>query len=186
MTVWNNSTMSSGSLESLLPLPEAREAALYARFTTLGIDWMTSRPRSRLHRRRGVYPSWGASRNPYEEPVPRRQKRCAVAGGRSGRIVHRLEPAGQSAGDPALFLWPAGAPGGDPGHCAGRGPPLALMNDRACRVTAIFDEAMLAADPINFHPLRNDRTTAIAATDLIRFARACAHDPLIMTLPEKP
>src|SRR2546423_15565912 len=29
------------SLESLLPSPEAREAALYARFTQLGIAWTT-------------------------------------------------------------------------------------------------------------------------------------------------
>ena len=60
------------------------------------------------------------------------------------------------------------------------------MNDTPCRVTAIFDEAMLAADPVYFHPLRNDRTTAIAAADLLRFARACGHDPLVMALPEKP
>ena len=39
MTVWDNSAMSSGSLEALLPSPDAREAALYARFAALGIEW---------------------------------------------------------------------------------------------------------------------------------------------------
>jgi Ala-tRNA(Pro) deacylase len=44
---------------------------------------------------------------------------------------------------------------------------------------------MLVRDPLNFHPLRNDRTTAIAASDLLRFMRDTGHEPLVMRLPGK-
>jgi Ala-tRNA(Pro) deacylase len=63
--------------------------------------------------------------------------------------------------------------------------PFALMNDTAHIVTPVLDAAMLELDPINFHPMRNDRTTAIAPGDLIRFVKACGHDPLIAPIPEK-
>jgi Ala-tRNA(Pro) deacylase len=59
------------------------------------------------------------------------------------------------------------------------------MNDRESKVRLVLDEGMLALDPLNFHPLRNDRTTAITAADLLKFARACQHDPVIVTIPEK-
>ncbi|MBU6472880.1 MAG: prolyl-tRNA synthetase associated domain-containing protein [Alphaproteobacteria bacterium] len=62
--------------------------------------------------------------------------------------------------------------------------PFALMNDRAGRVRAVLDEGLLAHDVANFHPLRNDRTTAIAPADLMRFLVATGHEPLIRTLPE--
>ena len=63
--------------------------------------------------------------------------------------------------------------------------PFALINDREGRVRVVLDEAMLARDPLNFHPLRNDRTTAIAPFDLLTFIRACGHEPLVMALPER-
>jgi Ala-tRNA(Pro) deacylase len=62
--------------------------------------------------------------------------------------------------------------------------PFALINDVARRVHVVLDEEMLNLDPLNFHPLRNDRTTAIAATDLMRFIRNCGHEPLVASLPE--
>jgi hypothetical protein len=36
------------------------------------------------------------------------------------------------------------------------------------------------ADVINSHPLRNDRTTAVASKDLIAYAEACNHPPTIL------
>jgi len=62
--------------------------------------------------------------------------------------------------------------------------PFALMNDVAHLVRPVLDEGMLALDPLNFHPLRNDRTSAIAPGDLLSFVRACGHDPIIAALPE--
>jgi Ala-tRNA(Pro) deacylase len=58
--------------------------------------------------------------------------------------------------------------------------PFALANDREHRVIPVLDRAMLACDPLHYHPLRNDRTTAIAAADLLRFIAACGHCPRIV------
>jgi len=60
--------------------------------------------------------------------------------------------------------------------------PFALINDAAHRVEVVLDEAMLAHDPLNYHPLENDRTTAIAAANLLRFIAACGHRPRIVDL----
>ncbi len=57
---------------------------------------------------------------------------------------------------------------------------FALMNDMEGRVTFVLDAALLATDPVNFHPLSNDATTAIARDDLLKFAKATGHDPLIV------
>lgn len=48
---------------------------------------------------------------------------------------------------------------------------FALINDPARKVTLVLDEALLAAEPINFHPLKNDATTAISQADLAAFIR---------------
>src|SRR5262245_38483323 len=69
------------------------------------------------------------------------------------------------------------------GIAPGAVSPFALINDAAGRVRAVLDEGMLEQDPLNFHPLRNDRTTAIKAADLVRFLRAIGHEPLVMRLP---
>ena len=47
--------------------------------------------------------------------------------------------------------------------------------------SAIFNQ-VLAHDPVNLHPLTNDRTTAIAPRDLLRFIEACGHRPEVMDL----
>jgi Ala-tRNA(Pro) deacylase len=61
--------------------------------------------------------------------------------------------------------------------------PFALINDRDRRVAAVvLDRAMLDRDPLNYHPLENDRTTAIAPADLLRFVKACGHEPRILDL----
>src|SRR5688572_215373 len=58
--------------------------------------------------------------------------------------------------------------------------PLAAINDTGGQVTVVFDEAMLAYDPLNVHPLRNDRTTTIATADLLIFLAACGHIPMVL------
>ncbi|WP_417771477.1 prolyl-tRNA synthetase associated domain-containing protein [Stappia sp.] len=61
--------------------------------------------------------------------------------------------------------------------------PFALYNDRdAQQVTPIFDAAMMAVDPLNFHPLENIATTTICRDDLLVFARACGHDPQVIAV----
>ncbi|HEY1837773.1 MAG TPA: prolyl-tRNA synthetase associated domain-containing protein [Rhizomicrobium sp.] len=63
--------------------------------------------------------------------------------------------------------------------------PFAIINDAANTVRVVLDEGMFAFEVLNFHPLRNDRTTAIAANDLPKFLTACGHAPLIVTIPAR-
>ena len=53
--------------------------------------------------------------------------------------------------------------------------PFAAINDRDGRVTVAISADLLANDPLNFHPLVNDRTTSISAADLVRFLEATGH-----------
>lgn len=60
--------------------------------------------------------------------------------------------------------------------------PFALINDEARRVRPVWDCKMLATKPLNFHPLVNTMTTAIAPADLRRFAEATGHLPIVLDL----
>ena len=62
--------------------------------------------------------------------------------------------------------------------------PFALVNDVKRLVTAVLDAAMLDRDPLNYHPLETDRTTAIAPADLLRFIAASAHLPRVVELSD--
>jgi Ala-tRNA(Pro) deacylase len=55
-----------------------------------------------------------------------------------------------------------------------------LINDTAHRVTLVLDAALMENEVINAHPLTNEATTSIAAADLVRFARATGHEPVIL------
>lgn len=58
--------------------------------------------------------------------------------------------------------------------------PFALVNDGDRRIMVVLDKAMLAHDPLNYHPLDNDRTTAVSAADLLRYIRACGQEPRVV------
>jgi Ala-tRNA(Pro) deacylase len=60
--------------------------------------------------------------------------------------------------------------------------PFGAINDREGRVSVVLDEAMMAHDRLNFHPLVNTRTTGLASADLVKFLRATGHEPLIVAL----
>jgi Ala-tRNA(Pro) deacylase len=62
--------------------------------------------------------------------------------------------------------------------------PFALINDLGRRVTPVLDRDMLNHDPLNYHPLENDRTTAVSPGDLLRFIAACGHQPQIVDLAD--
>lgn len=63
--------------------------------------------------------------------------------------------------------------------------PFAVINDTGRRVRVVLDDGMLKADPLNYHPLRNDKTTAVSADGLLRFLRDTGHEPMIVTLRER-
>ena len=47
--------------------------------------------------------------------------------------------------------------------------PFSLMNDTERRCTLWLDEALLAHELVNFHPLENTFTTTLKASDLLKF-----------------
>ena len=63
--------------------------------------------------------------------------------------------------------------------------PFAAINDTEGRVAVVLQREMLNHDLLNYHPLENDRTTAVAPGDLVRFLEACGHAPRIVEIPER-
>jgi Ala-tRNA(Pro) deacylase len=60
--------------------------------------------------------------------------------------------------------------------------PFALINDREHKVQVVLDAAMMREALLNYHPLVNNRTTAIKSADLVRFIEACGHRPATLNL----
>ena len=84
-------------------------------------------------------------------------------------LRHALGASGNlSFGQPELLLEVLGV-------APGAVTPFALINDTERRVTVFLDKGMLALDPLNYHPLSNTQTTAIAPKDLVKFIESCGH-----------
>jgi Ala-tRNA(Pro) deacylase len=60
--------------------------------------------------------------------------------------------------------------------------PLAAIHDTEGAVRVVIDARALARDPVHCHPLTNTMTTAIRGEDLLRFLRACGHEPEVVDL----
>ncbi len=168
-----------------LPPPEVREAALMARFEELGIG-----TRTYLHQ-------------PVFTVEEARSLRGSLPGGHTKNLFLKDKKAGlwlvvareELAVDLGALAKALGAPRfsfGAPGLLAqtlgvppGSVTPFALINDTQARVRVVLDEGLMALEPLNFHPLRNDRTTAIAPADLVAFLRASGHEPMLLTLPQR-
>lgn len=82
-----------------------------------------------------------------------------------------------SFGKPDLLLEVMGV---EPGSVT----PFGLINDKANRVNVILDQAMMAHDKLNYHPLQNNATTTISAADLVTFIKACGHHPRIVAVSD--
>jgi Ala-tRNA(Pro) deacylase len=63
--------------------------------------------------------------------------------------------------------------------------PFGLANDTLGEVSLVLDEGLLRHDILNFHPLTNAATTAIAREDFLRFLEAIGHTPRILALPAR-
>ena len=57
---------------------------------------------------------------------------------------------------------------------------LALLNDPERAVTFVADAALMAADPVNFHPLGNDATTALGRAGFRAFLRVLGREPVVV------
>ncbi|WDI32715.1 prolyl-tRNA synthetase associated domain-containing protein [Hyphococcus flavus] len=61
--------------------------------------------------------------------------------------------------------------------------PFTLINKSAAALSSvILDTALLACDPVWFHPLENTASTAIAPSDLKAFVSACGFEAQIIDL----
>ncbi len=57
---------------------------------------------------------------------------------------------------------------------------LGLINDPDQRVTFVIDKALWDADIVNFHPLTNTATTALAQADFRRFLELVGREPVVV------
>jgi Ala-tRNA(Pro) deacylase len=57
---------------------------------------------------------------------------------------------------------------------------LGLINDVERRVRFVLDARLWAADFVNFHPLTNTATTALAQADFRRFLSRIGRDPVVV------
>jgi len=68
--------------------------------------------------------------------------------------------------------------GVDPGSVT----PFALINDCDTQVRVVLDKEMMGMGLLNFHPLTNTMTTALAPEDLLMFIRDTGHEPDLVEL----
>lgn len=90
-------------------------------------------------------------------------------------LARRIGAGRLSFGKPELLGEVLGVP---PGSVTA----FAVINDAACRVSVVIDEALTRHETVNCHPLRNTATTNIAFADLLRFIRATGHEPKVSDL----
>lgn len=83
--------------------------------------------------------------------------------------LHRLIGSQRLSFTDAPLLWDA------LGVTPGSVTAFALLNDTKGAVKFVADEALLAYETLNFHPLRNDMTTSISRADFLAFAQAAGH-----------
>jgi Ala-tRNA(Pro) deacylase len=167
-----------------LPSPHERESVLYDRFRDLGIAWKTYEhvPVFTVEQSTQValdFPG-GHTKNLFLKDKKGGLWLVVVEAHRRvdlPALAKQLHAPRYSFGSAELLIATLGI---EPGSVT----PFALMNDKTCHVKPVLDADLLKSDPVNFHPLRNDRTTAIAAADLVRFVKSCGHDPLVVTIPE--
>jgi Ala-tRNA(Pro) deacylase len=89
----------------------------------------------------------------------------------------RIGSAKLSFGSPALL---GEALGVEPGSVT----PFALINDADRRVTLILDAALVASDPVNFHPLTNTATTQVSQAGFQAFLETLGVEPIIVDFAE--
>ena len=57
---------------------------------------------------------------------------------------------------------------------------FALINDPTRAVRLVLDAALMRCDPLNFHPLSNDATTAVSRAGFLRFLAALGREPQVV------
>jgi Ala-tRNA(Pro) deacylase len=102
-----------------------------------------------------------------EEDRPIDLKALGAALGASGRV---------SFGSPERLMRHLGV-------IPGAVTPFGLANDTDGRVRFVLDAGLMRHATLNFHPLTNEATTALARADFLRFMEAIGHAPHLLALP---
>ncbi|MBY0269925.1 MAG: prolyl-tRNA synthetase associated domain-containing protein [Burkholderiales bacterium] len=97
----------------------------------------------------------------------------------------RVDLAGTAAvlGTNKLRFAPAGVMQATLGVTPGAVSMLALVNDRAGRVTLVLDQSLAEAEALQCHPLVNTATLVIDRDNLFRFLSEIAHAPRVFPVP---
>jgi Ala-tRNA(Pro) deacylase len=88
------------------------------------------------------------------------------------RLEKEIGAGRLSFGKPELLMEVLGVP-------AGSVTPFALIHDSARRVTVVLDKDMMGAGMVNYHPLCNDASTSLQASDLLKFIKHLSYCPII-------
>ncbi len=176
----------AGALSAALPPPDEREAALYSRLRALGIGWTTYEhvPVFTVEEAEQLYDAQPGchTKNLFLKDKKDGLWLVVVRDALKvdlNALARQLGARRFSFGAAELL---AATLGIEPGSVT----PFSVMNDMDGKVRLVLDEGMLAIEPLNFHPLRNDRTTSVCAADLLKFVRATGHEPIIAAIPERP
>lgn len=166
-----------------LPDPDTREAAVYARFEALGVAWKTIAhpPVFTVTESDEIYARLDGAHT----------KNLFLKDAKAGlwlvslraEIRLDLKTLAKALGAPRFSFGSAELLIATLGIAPGAVNPFALMNDGAGAVTCVLDADMMNIEPVNFHPMRNDRTCAISAAGLLAFVRATGHEPMIVEMP---
>ncbi|MBX3427959.1 MAG: prolyl-tRNA synthetase associated domain-containing protein [Hyphomonadaceae bacterium] len=156
----------------------ATEADLFARFDALGIKHVTHRHRPifTVEEGRGLKASMpgGHTKNLFlKDKKGAIFLICAISSTAIDLVaVSKLIGSGRfSFGSPERLMEHLGV---EPGSVT----LFALINDPERKVTLVLDEALFDLDPVNFHPLKNDATTAISSADMLKFVRSLGREPI--------
>jgi prolyl-tRNA synthetase len=63
--------------------------------------------------------------------------------------------------------------------------PLSVANNTGGDVRLVLDEGLLANDRVHSHPMRNDASTALAPSDLMKFLREANVEPVFLAFPKR-
>ena len=161
---------------------QAREAALFERFTELGItvDTHNHPPLHTVEESQALRGSisGGHCKNLFLKDRKQQLWLIVTLEERKIDLKHlhkRLECARLSFGNAELLFEVLRV---RPGAVT----PFGLIHDIEQKVRIVLDAVMLEESILNYHPLRNDSTCSISSEALLKFIASCGHTPLILDL----